>query len=1329
MPPFFGVFNMADTAYFSQDIKVYVQSDSGLYWEIPVLNAPTLDQSTQQEQVGFTSLPTRRTTATNGSPLAQVTTLKQVFTTEKSPAQWSFSTHIRPHTVGTAKQSVESILWDYYIGDNSFNPPSAMSTVFYNSANFVQQNTFTLYVIYTDTNSGFKVSNCVISSVNISAPPQGLASLGWSGMGTDLEPVEGFVTPGTLQNAVHLANGKYLQSNMISLDIKNVWIEGHTDINEGVLEWGGGTLSASIYASNYGNRIGTVPLPRLDANSFNNSVLWQLANTAGIRQSGVATPLNSNIGYVQLDSSNTIIGQEKYNQYINSTLQIGDQIKFVCSTTPETDISSIYKITAKYHTAITDENSNTSGNIAGTTFDPMNLYDDTANPDGTDGLWVHGSAITTSHYHHQVPFYSDNKRNHINITNFEQSFTNFGVYDTTLSKWLLTSDAINNTPYDKTTTQDCVNSTVVHLNNTTSITSAMQFWFAGIDFANQTFSDSNFQSIKVSSVDASANTITLSDAVTIPSGTSVTIHARDMQPTIRSTDTSAMTHAKADFTSGIWYTPKNYVSRLAPLYSTANNSNSTIVYYDKCGQSNNTGMAVTSVASVMTNNTITQKAADASNSFRIRADKAVCVGLDGTAGCLAANSNLAATQLAAMVSRGFPTKFFMWAPYSQPTYINIYRYLGSPQSQTTFKFMPRTGGGYYKENGTDLIPAITLDASSNPSLTNMWVNQASIEWTDPAVYDNDSTDDNVAYLIESDAPICGLFFGTNTTSPGNGGEGEDWMPLAPFGTQDDPLITDNSNSYHILIDPGTSSGSTAATIGSTDTHISSSLSGYSGHLLSTSLKPNAAGGKVAAFQIADGGGSDGLPFLRASNLGDTYCFPQTEMASYDITPYGTVPGGGGKIYVRNARQRLVKEAAGTALGVSEVQDTTGDFLSSATYMYYYSVSEVDSTSLTGVRIAEGPRTGSSGGDLVLTLNAGNYAANTEITFAETITDIFLAQSFQFCRIYHNSTTFKILNVNSGSKTIQLDQAINLGSNTAVTLERNYIESVDGPFYFEGNMQFFLACQDSADQEMTMLGTRRTDASSSKRGVIQSLIGFTSSGSGNRIRVYPGRTQTANGWVYNQTNIAATAGTSYLFNTKHYKSVVSGKNYPFETFVSHNDGDVTLKLQHMSTRNPFNATFNAGNVSAIYLSRGLNKPSSPFILSEGIFPVTNFEASITKEHTPIVAPILGKTSSPLSFSSGSTNVTGSFSAVAIGGDVVGDGGSKEVLDTLLTSSQVEQQVSVTIGTDPTCTVNLTLPNASFSSPTITTGDFLSFSASFQDETSIGNPHYTATFSYL
>jgi|TARA_R110002153_G_scaffold67390_1_gene179524 hypothetical protein len=193
---------MADTFYFSRDTKVHLTDSASAVYNIPVLDGFSFSQATNTTEVTLNEM----TTAAGVSRRA-----RQMFTDSYAPAEWSFSTYIRPFATGGAGSGgehasdgnghmVEEALWNALAGNAAIGTSvsgntgpgftsggSAAGTIAFGTSNSATLDTFTLHF---EMGSGkatpviYKIANCVVNEVTVDYDIDGIATAQWTGMGS-----------------------------------------------------------------------------------------------------------------------------------------------------------------------------------------------------------------------------------------------------------------------------------------------------------------------------------------------------------------------------------------------------------------------------------------------------------------------------------------------------------------------------------------------------------------------------------------------------------------------------------------------------------------------------------------------------------------------------------------------------------------------------------------------------------------------------------------------------------------------------------------------------------------------------------------------------------------------------------------------------------------------------------------------------------------------------------------------------------------------------------------------------------------------------------------
>ena len=223
---------MAEQLYFSRDSKLFIEFKGGV-WEIPVLDGFSFSQATNSSEITLSEMESTAGTSRRG---------RRIFNDSLAPAEWSFSTYMRPfkHSTGYTGQgadtvngnhhAVEEVLWAMMAGASSY-----ASGAFARGANavtttdgtdldisFAQSNVSVLetgnlfFVINTDADDPmvYKLSDAAVNEASIDFDVDGIATINWSGFakqifdwtantsvtGTDLTPGSGNVGNVQLDN-------------------------------------------------------------------------------------------------------------------------------------------------------------------------------------------------------------------------------------------------------------------------------------------------------------------------------------------------------------------------------------------------------------------------------------------------------------------------------------------------------------------------------------------------------------------------------------------------------------------------------------------------------------------------------------------------------------------------------------------------------------------------------------------------------------------------------------------------------------------------------------------------------------------------------------------------------------------------------------------------------------------------------------------------------------------------------------------------------------------------------------------------------------------------
>ncbi len=245
--------------HFSRDTKVFMKfhasadsTDDALY-ELPVLDGYSFSQATNSSEITLSEAADSSGNSKRG---------RAMFNDSFAPAEWSFSTYMRPTTSGAAnvwasnehagnakKFAVEGPLWGamsattYNLGVGGTGAPTA-STFEPNVFNFQNSNKVTLgvfdlffvlgaakdssvatYDTGTDGVTVYKISDCSVGSASIDFDIEGLAQVAWSGQGKKISEVAqlntaaaGTTTKGLINEGVS-STSNYIRQKLTSLAI------------------------------------------------------------------------------------------------------------------------------------------------------------------------------------------------------------------------------------------------------------------------------------------------------------------------------------------------------------------------------------------------------------------------------------------------------------------------------------------------------------------------------------------------------------------------------------------------------------------------------------------------------------------------------------------------------------------------------------------------------------------------------------------------------------------------------------------------------------------------------------------------------------------------------------------------------------------------------------------------------------------------------------------------------------------------------------------------------------------------------------------------------
>lgn len=226
---------MADQLYFSRDTKVFIKVGTAV-WEMPVLDGFSFSQATNASEVTLSEM-----SGTGGSSRRG----RRMFTDSFAPAEWSFSTYMRPFTTtgtGDGKVSatdgdhhgVEEVLWAllagpaHYQGYEFKNEAGGTAYIKHDDTSgeidFGQSNKSTLGVAdiffvmggADDTKTVYKIADCVVNEASADFDIDGIATINWSGMGSIITDEGTTVPTRTVYEGINATNN-FIRNRLTTL--------------------------------------------------------------------------------------------------------------------------------------------------------------------------------------------------------------------------------------------------------------------------------------------------------------------------------------------------------------------------------------------------------------------------------------------------------------------------------------------------------------------------------------------------------------------------------------------------------------------------------------------------------------------------------------------------------------------------------------------------------------------------------------------------------------------------------------------------------------------------------------------------------------------------------------------------------------------------------------------------------------------------------------------------------------------------------------------------------------------------------------------------------
>lgn len=252
---------MSSSLLFSRNTKVFlekVETGGNSVWEVPVLDGFSFSQAQNSSEVTL-----NEAIDANGKSKRS----RRLFNDSYAPAEWSLSTYIRPFASvpgatdgwqvadGDADvHAVEELLWASLVGKPTFTKASGSTAggnlvqaawskgitnqtnaaggmvISFADSDIPDLGTFNIYFVTSNDslNKVYKVTDCCVNDASIDFDIDGIASINWSGFGSEIVDQGATVPTATIKEKV-TDTTNYIRNRLTSMTLKTV--DNHLDTN------------------------------------------------------------------------------------------------------------------------------------------------------------------------------------------------------------------------------------------------------------------------------------------------------------------------------------------------------------------------------------------------------------------------------------------------------------------------------------------------------------------------------------------------------------------------------------------------------------------------------------------------------------------------------------------------------------------------------------------------------------------------------------------------------------------------------------------------------------------------------------------------------------------------------------------------------------------------------------------------------------------------------------------------------------------------------------------------------------------------------------------
>ena len=229
---------MAQQLFFSRDTKVYIKKGA-FVWDLPVLDGFSFSQATNSSEITLAEMEASGGVSRRG---------RKQFNDSLAPAEWSFSTYVRPFksagsgtgaadTVAAKVHAVEEILWALFSGpaayaSSTFTDQFTADTTTgqeFTTIDFSESNKATLgtcdifFVVGGANRKVYKLKDAVVNEAAIDFDIDGIATVNWSGMSSEIVDMTGSTITASGASAHPAFNATTADGSTVVLG--DVWLD------------------------------------------------------------------------------------------------------------------------------------------------------------------------------------------------------------------------------------------------------------------------------------------------------------------------------------------------------------------------------------------------------------------------------------------------------------------------------------------------------------------------------------------------------------------------------------------------------------------------------------------------------------------------------------------------------------------------------------------------------------------------------------------------------------------------------------------------------------------------------------------------------------------------------------------------------------------------------------------------------------------------------------------------------------------------------------------------------------------------------------------------